>query len=981
MKLEKLDELLKQFPHWYDKNPYSNFYRLMKVLNNQRLDKYHKIKSLDFSRRLTKPLQVHKEQEEPYKYIMEFTALVDNIKEVNVYVNPLMNNNEEIIMYEKCLTQHFKDDGYNDFFHQKLECDTRQCFSDNSIQGWDDDFEYVPRQNIIFSCNNELGKFGFTPNFLTEEQTNEGLLVSNNTDSGRTYWASISPITRLASDDFHIPFTIDCDIVKVTGNPSIRLYHEDTDAYSEAISVDLTSLELNNGGHLQIIFDGEKAIFIVNGETRQTVTKDIGETVSIRFYLPSNSSVIYKNFKVSVEATRNYPEPIPKYNEIIPSDTYIMEVITYDDYRWVKGYPENDSTDLYSIYREKKSYTEYLTFLVAKKNIKRVQILKNGEVIFDKELYKLIQSEDGKIIYHDYQPQKKIEEYNDVLTTDVEDKVYKFQTILHNNDLETVFDYTPLKTIYPNTDDYIYDENVQASEDTINTLLIVKENDRYNAYKTVKDDYGYTWQPFYKDIPYTTIPKDTYDLKIYLYDKYKPNCEEEKYLVMKRYNGYELTNFDCFEHDQSLDMLGRYWNVPRLSFITKQPTSDPVEYYSKTLPLYYNKLTEDDWHYQKRLKQYIYEYNNTHFPVLELWKNYGMSSTLFNRKDILSRMGESYICEEIDFFEDNTIEVDTDNKLTIKKGESNSIVIDGHEWFESVICSNLFIVPSSKYRIELQTDDDELAVHIYYLNLNGDCTHQEKINLSYDDDYGLMSFITPENSCKMDIVLESDNPFKYDEARLVKVNKVNEEPMFMTTKNDYNSCVYELKANYSAIPSNVDFSNNKVFEKLLQRSLPLSHKGFLNIDYDTGETNETILIKESMKCGVVNCFDETNNKGEGQTQYKLDTLEQFIREGCHYKLEVTFTNEDIENLWDNNEGVIKPTLIFRQNWEDTNPVYVELDNIKCNNETTIVHYFTGPSNMNLLDLQFDSTLPFTYKDLSLKRTEELTLEELCRIVT
>ena len=98
------DYYKRQFPHWLDKNPYSNFSRLIRVLSNQEMDKLHKIRSLDYARRINKPLQIWKEQDTSYEYMMHFMVMVNRLKTVNIYINPTLDNHENIIGYEKCFT-------------------------------------------------------------------------------------------------------------------------------------------------------------------------------------------------------------------------------------------------------------------------------------------------------------------------------------------------------------------------------------------------------------------------------------------------------------------------------------------------------------------------------------------------------------------------------------------------------------------------------------------------------------------------------------------------------------------------------------------------------------------------------------------------------------------------------------------------------------------------------------------------------------
>ena len=126
MEFDRLEYYKKKFPHWIDKNPYSNFSRILKVVVGQEHDKNQKIRALDYAKRIDKPLKIWKEQHEPYLYDMNFAVTMDNLKTVNVYVNPVIDDNEEITGFEKCFTKEYKEDGYNSFFSEMLELDTRK---------------------------------------------------------------------------------------------------------------------------------------------------------------------------------------------------------------------------------------------------------------------------------------------------------------------------------------------------------------------------------------------------------------------------------------------------------------------------------------------------------------------------------------------------------------------------------------------------------------------------------------------------------------------------------------------------------------------------------------------------------------------------------------------------------------------------------------------------------------------------------------
>ena len=143
MKLNHLEETKKLFPHFYDRNNESNFSKHLSIINHQQYDLYHKVKTLDWSRELEKPIQVWKEQTEPYKYNMNFKVGIKYLKEINIYKNPKLDKEGNIISYEAKVnpeTYYSNDDvNYYSYTHE----DTSETIipQDNyiiEIYTWDD---------------------------------------------------------------------------------------------------------------------------------------------------------------------------------------------------------------------------------------------------------------------------------------------------------------------------------------------------------------------------------------------------------------------------------------------------------------------------------------------------------------------------------------------------------------------------------------------------------------------------------------------------------------------------------------------------------------------------------------------------------------------------------------------------------------------------------------------------------------------------
>lgn len=824
MKYDNLEATLRMFPHWYDKSPYSNFTKTIKVLNKQYVDKYHKIKSLDFAKRLLKPIKIHKVQDNDYEYSIIVDVNMSNIKTVNFYVNPKVNDREEIISYEKVFTAEYEDDGHNNKHTFKYDGDTRK---------------------------------------------------------------------RWVDDDYDGDFTLTVNVVDGNGEPLI-------------------------------------------------------------------ANVDYN------------PAPI------IPKDSFLVEVLTYDDYRWLKGFPENDQEDLYRIYQEGKSYTHYLTFEVNKTNLKDMSVLKDNNIIYFIDFFTET-NENDKVIYHDYQQSKEIiKEYSNVKIADPDKDKYIIRVILDDDDFIPIFNKRLLEIAYPSITEWEYVDSYPEPEDY---GIIIKEKNIYNAYKPNVEN---EWEQCAYNIPYTLELKHDFDLLLTLYDKNKPNCPQFYRTLHKRYNGYDSTNYDCFSHDYSLDMLGKYWNIPRLELLPYEKEMQCGEHvhFKKTYPPYNDRITEDDYHYQQRINTYIQNYNKTLFPILELWKTYQVWGTLRNRKDILSVQDHSYIADKA-YYEDTSIIEESLNKLEIIEGEGTPVIIGSRSWYETILADGLFLVPLGEYRFHcnLQTDipvnDERVTLHIYYLDKKGNCTNEEVRKLALTE-YKVNTYAIDENiiiksdSYKMDIVFESDINYRISNAYLKRVTIADKTAMYMATKKDYNSCVYDLTINADDVPSNINFSDTGTFEKLLQKSMPLTHKCFLKTDYNYNENGG--ICDGFGNLHVENYFNDEINNNNHNARY-IHQIPSLIKEGCECSLDVQFKMDE----WSDEESYIHTYIDFKENINDSEPFEtIELESIVMADYWTRLTYdFTTPEGTKAMELRFESEeLNFSYKNLKLERETPVEANEL-----
>lgn len=185
-------------------------------------------------------------------------------------------------------------------------------------------------------------------------------------------------------------------------------------------------------------------------------------------------------------------------------------------------------------------------------------------------------------------------------------------------------------------------------------------------------------------VPIPIIPSDKFIITVETYDEYileKGFPENDK-----TYDEYKNSDkkYDVFDHDYSLDEFGILNNIPRKEYLDV----DNQYLYNLTEPPYNDRLTEDDYHYMNRILEYNlrlyatlhldelkdydlnsirklyddYEYYFTRIglktfedfkyyvdnprvfkqeynPIsLEIWKLYGLPSTLLNRERLLLKM-------------------------------------------------------------------------------------------------------------------------------------------------------------------------------------------------------------------------------------------------------------------------------------------------------------------------------------------------------
>lgn len=563
--------------------------------------------------------------------------------------------------------------------------------------------------------------------------------------------------------------------------------------------------------------------------------------------------------------------------EIIPSDVFLIQIETWDNYLFMKGYPENDTNDYQvDISHQKIGDRDVLTFTCFAKNIKTLSVSRNDGVILLDRTYEV-----GRNRFR----------YNYRL--DVEEHI----------------------------DDYIYSINIELYDGTILTKQYPESISDYN---------------------------------------------------------------NLFNHDASLDLIGNILNVPR--HIYNKVQEDEL---SKTLPPFNNNLSEDDYYYQERIKYYITHYNKTYFPVLEVWKYYGVQSNLFNRYHIIAEQDYSnqatnlddyihstenleynilpyvanayyyyddkfkkyedddrvngyyllsstdgtevlgtgnidenlyYYVSEIIYntendsereafieahldkfhkFNDETEEFDivTENigeKTFTGSGETiiteSTRTVDG----EVVTIETIPIQQESTYVFAGITEKDisecedgydedfnpiykyknPITTTIEYYDEKSDLIQSESFEIIKKGDF-IKELTTPTYATQCKIILKYEDNFTYKNLSLKRVI-ITSNREYMRTRTDYNSCVYDLEIDYENIPTNLRLPTTTEFDQIFKRCFPISKKGILNIDLTSTIKKEEINIQSNPIISISNLIKQSERSYTGsgtssQTKYYQNT--------------------------------------------------------------------------------------------------------------
>ena len=310
-----------------------------------------------------------------------------------------------------------------------------------------------------------------------------------------------------------------------------------------------------------------------------------------------------------------------------------------------------------------------------------------------------------------------------------------------------------LKFIYNN---HNYNIPLSVSNNTVGADLILDDNNTNvytlklldDTYVTPSLDSSYYESEFKLEIP--IIPDDLFHMEVETWDEY---------LISKGFpeNDMPLTDTNnqiipsIYDHDYSLDNFGALNNIPRKSYIYVEDESD----YPFTEPPFNNRGTEDDYHYMLRILEYVQRLYTTPPPCLELWKMYGLESTIVNR--------EKYLLKVFDITKHNPITKQDPNDLvecwTPTDWEHKDKFCDGKSLYGVyfyIIPETLRPYPYDDVKVELllmnglaERIDEPFYVKIEQITDNGTIVREEE----YVGDY----YTIPYTFLSMD----KPNPFRF----------------------------------------------------------------------------------------------------------------------------------------------------------------------------------------------------------------------------
>lgn len=240
------------------------------------------------------------------------------------------------------------------------------------------------------------------------------------------------------------------------------------------------------------------------------------------------------------------------------------------------------------------------------------------------------------------------------------------------------------------------------------------------------------------------IPDDLFKIVVETYDEI---------IISKGFPENDVSMDDIYDHDYTLDRIGELNGISRKNYNYDNVT--PM-LYPFTEPPFNNKLTEDDYHYMKRILNYNLKLHTlpiTYLPVLELWKLYGIDSEMVNRERFLLKF---FDLEKHPNFIDESAEGDK-----WFSGTLDEVTGEIREWVPEVwehqdkFCNYtpeygvFFIVTANTLH---PGEDEDVVLKFYFLNSRGELlTDDYYVDVLVNDrkllsDSPLKTFTVPSSS-------------------------------------------------------------------------------------------------------------------------------------------------------------------------------------------------------------------------------------------
>ena len=607
---ESHKKFMGKYPYFLNKNIGSNFYRTSNVDNRSVQRLYNELFKLYESFHISKRLLIWREQSKDYDYDINFEVNYPNIKEVSIY------KDDDLIYFEEFPIKIRNDDKIDestDHFHYTYTCTHKkeyiqqatpyQCTTCGTIYYTTDNKAPNICENCHHTTYTKLNTYKCLlcgEIYYTQENNNITNCTRNNHKNSLEKLNTYKCLS--CGTIYHtreIPTECDkCYIQDYTNRKNYRIQTTNTELLVENCII---TVEISNTIHTETItlnhennWNNTTGLLPYNNK-EYDITKI---TINNNYELPSDTEITITELE-KIPTSNNLGLNPPEYYEddtiVITDNAITTNRISYDT-------------------------------LQHKYHIKANQIYTNGVEI------------------------KIYNQYNGLV-----------DTVILNDENNYETDSKTLDTVNNMTGD-VYEYTLKYNHDYDLTIINVPI---YTS--DIDDDLDEEHEPV--EIP--IIPINKFRMEVLTYDEYylvKGYPERDKPLTDSK----NRVVYDVYDHDASLDEIGALNNIPR----KKYNIVEDYLLYPLTEPPYNNNGSEDDYHYMNRMLEYnirlwasmnsnmIYSIdekylNSIHVteeefntyknnprlftqrfnPVsLELWKIYGLESSLVNREKYLLKV-------------------------------------------------------------------------------------------------------------------------------------------------------------------------------------------------------------------------------------------------------------------------------------------------------------------------------------------------------